>query len=284
MEPVLNQTCSAVFYFCVAVFALLAGCAIAPEPDMPEGLIDQKVELVGRINESPTDLDAHADLLRLQIRDGDAEGAQATCFHALKHNGADYRAHLLSAQFYRWQVDLISAEKSLLAARDLAPTRLEPRVALSALYHQTYMEEAELEERRVAFTLAEPAWREEFRLDYAYACAQLGRDDQATELVLPLAGNGDARKESRSRAFALLAEINLREERFDAVATSLQAACKLTPAEHGYVQLAARMATVLDQPEALAGLFDEALSTQDAAEARWAALFGKWMLQVRADV
>lgn len=131
---------------------LLAGCTIMPDEQdpLPEGVTDPKEELVAHLKDNPNDLDSHADLLRLQIKDGDVEGAQTTVGHALKHNGGDYRAHLLAAQFHRWQQDLISAEKSLLTARDLAPGKLEPRVALGGLYNQTYLEDEELEQRRIA--------------------------------------------------------------------------------------------------------------------------------------
>jgi hypothetical protein len=265
----------------LAVLVLLAGCAIAPEQELPEGVVDQKADLVSRIKDAPDDLDAHADLLRMQIRDGDVEGAEATVSHALKHNGTDYRAHLLAAQHHRWQGDLIGAEKSLLAARDMAPQKLEPRVALSGLYHQTYLEEEELEQRRIAYELADPAYRAELLLDYAYACAQLGRDAKARELIHPLADDSAADADSRSRAHALLCETALRAGEQGAAIDHLLAARKLSPEENGLILMAARLVSVVEEPAALSTLFDETLASQDTAEARWGALFGKWMLAVR---
>jgi hypothetical protein len=181
---------------------LLAGCTITPEdPDeLPEGYADPKEDLVEHLKDHPNDLDSHADLLRMQIKDGDAEGAGTTVGHALKHNGGDYRAHLLAAQFHRWQADLISAEKSLLTARDLAPDKLEPRVALSGLYNQTYLEAEELEQRRIALELADATLRSEFLLDFAYANADLGHDDQAAALASQLLADGNALAGARWRA------------------------------------------------------------------------------------
>lgn len=269
-------------FYC-ALFILFSACTITPEgPDEPGDIVDQKQELVGRINESPADLEAHADLLRLQIRDGDVEGAEATVSHALKHNGADFRAHMIAAQYHRWQADLISAERSLFTARDLAPQRLEPRVALSGLYHQCYLEEAELEQRRVALELAEPALRDEFALDLAYALAQLGRDEQAMPLARQIIANEGGLAENRGKAHSLLAEIALRRGDGAGAIEQLAAAIKLRPKEPGLVQFAARLVTAVEDPVALDSLFESTLATQDVLEARWAALFGKWMLSVRA--
>lgn len=267
---------------CVLLLCATA-CTLTPEgPDEPGNIVDQKQELVGRINDSPTDLEAHADLLRLQIRDGDLEGAEATVSHALKHNGADFRAHMLAAQYHRWQADLISAERSLFTARDLAPNRLEPRVALSGLYHQCYLEEAELEQRRIALELAEPALREEFTLDLAYALSQLGRDEQAEALARPMIADQQARADNRGKAHSLLAEIALRKGDGATAIAQLAAAIKLRPKEAGLIQFAARLVTAVEEPAALSAVFDDTLATQDVLEARWAALFGKWMLSVRA--
>ncbi len=261
---------------------LMAGCTLVPEPpEEPGEVVDQKQELVERIKDTPTDIEAHADLLRLQIRDGDAEGAEATVSHALKFNGTDYRSHLLAAQYHRWQSDLLSAEKSLLTARDLAPQRLEPRVALSGLYHQTYLEAEELEQRRITLELADPTFRDEFMLDLAYASAQLGRDAQAAELATRLVANTAAAAEARSRAHALLSEIALRSADDKTAIEQLVAARKLRPAEAGLVQYAARLVTAVEDPTGLQAVFDDTLATQDVLEARWAALFGKWMLAVR---
>jgi hypothetical protein len=266
----------------VAVIAilLLAGCAVAPQYEMPDGIVDPKHELVERIREAPGDLAAHADLLRLQIRDGDELGAAATVHHALRHNGTDFRAHLLAAQYHRWQADLISAERSLLTARDMAPQRLEPRVALSGLYHQAYLEDEELEQRRVAYELADASFREEFLLDYAWAAAQLGRDEQAVELANELLNSSPSR-EYESRAHVLLSELALRAGDEGAAVDHLLKARRMRPREDGLVQFAARLVSAVEDGSKLAPLFDETLATQDTPEARWAALFGKWMLAVR---
>jgi len=262
---------------------LLAGCTIMPDEQdpLPEGVTDPKEELVAHLKDNPNDLDSHADLLRLQIKDGDVEGAQTTVGHALKHNGGDYRAHLLAAQFHRWQQDLISAEKSLITARDLAPGKLEPRVALGGLYNQTYLEDEELEQRRIALELADPALRPEFLLDYAYACADLGRDDKALELANALLAEKDAPPERRSRAHALLCELALRRELETEAVNHLLEALKLQPDYEGLVQYAARLVTAVRDGKGLEPVFDRTLETQDRVELRWAALFGKWMLGVQ---
>lgn len=268
--------------FAILALMILAGCSVAPQYEMPDGVTDPKHELVERIRETPGDIDSHADLLRLQIRDGDMEGAAGTVSHALKHNGSDFRAHLLAAQYHRWQADLISAEKSLLAARDMAPQRLEPRVALSALYHQAYLEEEELEQRRLAFELADADLREEFLLDYAFAASQLGRDSLSAELARKLIGDGAAPRYA-SRAHALLCELALRGGDDEGAISHLLQAQKLQPREDGLVQFAARLVSAVEDGTALEPLFDETLANQDTPESRWAALFGKWMLAVRKD-
>jgi hypothetical protein len=264
----------------LAVLLVLAGCAIAPEPDMPEGVVDPKIELVERIKDTPTDLDAHADLLRLQIRDGDREGAEATYFHVLKHNGMDYRAHLLAAQYHRWQLDLLSAETSLLTARDMAPEKLEPRVALGELYREAFLEKEELEQRRIASELAEPAYRDEFLLDLAYACERVHEDERAVGLATALANNTATRAELRSLAFTLNSKLRLRAANEPASVEAMIAAYNLAPNQDSLVRRAARMATVVKDRKTLTPLFDNVLETRDTAEARWAALFGKWTIAV----
>ena len=263
---------------------LLSGCTIVPDDpeQMPEGYNDPKEDLVAHLKDNPDDLDSHADLLRMQIKDGDVEGAGTTVSHVLKHNGGDYRAHLLAAQLHRWQADLITAEKSLLTARDLAPEALEPRVALSSLYNQTYLEDEELKQRRIAVDLAGDAYRAEFVLDYAYACATLGDDTRAAEFANQLLADEDAPPERLSRAQVLLCEIALRAEReADAIAHMLEA-LKHQPDYDGLQQYAARMVTAVGDAQALEPVFDKTLETQDRVELRWAALYGKWMLAVKA--
>ncbi|MBZ0137859.1 MAG: hypothetical protein K8I27_15975 [Planctomycetes bacterium] len=264
---------------------LLAGCTIMPDDpeQMPEGYNDPKEDLVAHLKDNPDDLDSHADLLRMQIKDGDVEGANTTVSHALKHNGGDYRAHLLAAQLHRWQADLISAEKSLLVARDLAPEALEPRVALSSLYNQTYLEAEELTQRRVAVDLAGAEFRSEFVLDYAYAAAALGNDAQAGEFANALLAEDDAPPDRLSRAHVLLCEIALRADRETDAVNQLLEALKHQPDYDGLQQYAARMVTAVSDAKALAPVFDKTLETQDRVELRWAALFGKWMLAVKAS-
>ena len=266
------------------ILLLLAGCTITPEdPDeLPEGYVDPKEDLVEHLKDNPNDLDSHADLLRMQIKDGDAEGAGTTVGHALKHNGGDYRAHLLAAQFHRWQADLISAEKSLLTARDLAPGALEPRVALSGLYNQTYLEAEELEQRRIALELADPELRPEFLLDFAYANADHGHDDEAAKLAAQLLADTAAPAGRRSRAHVLMCEISLRAAREKDAIAHLLSALKLEPESDGLLQYAARLVTAVEDGAEFAPIFDKTLETQDRAEPRWAALFGKWMLAVQA--
>lgn len=264
--------------------AVFSGCTIVPDSSaepLPEGVSDPKEDLVAHLKDNPDDLESHADLLRLQIKDGDVEGAGTTVGHALKHNGEDYRAHLLAAQYHRWQADLISAEKSLLTARDLAPQRLEPRVALSGLYNQTYLETEELEQRRIAFELADPRLRAEFLLDYAYACAELGRDDKAAQLAKELVAM-DAPPDTLSRGHVLLCEIALRENREDDAVAHIVNAHKLCPDYEGIIQYAARLVTTVLDGTPLRRMFEQTLDTQDKPELRWAALFGQWMLAVKA--
>lgn len=263
---------------------LLAGCTIVPDdPDaLPEGYSDPKEELVEHLKDNPNDLDTHADLLRMQIKDGDVEGASTTVAYAIKHNGGDYRAHMLAAQFHRWQADLISTEKSLLTARDLAPQALEPRVALSGLYNQTYLEAEELEQRRIAVELADTPYRSEFVLDYAYALAALGRDSAAAEAANVLISEADAPAGRLSRAHVLLCEIALRADREKDAVEELLKALKLQPDYDGLLQYAARMVTAVNDAAPLGPVFEATLQTQDRVELRWAALFGKWMLAVKA--
>lgn len=266
-----------------ALLLLLAGCTLTPaeQDPLPEGVSDPKEELVEQIKDNPTDLDSHADLLRMQIKDGDTEGARTTVAHALKFNGGDFRSHLLAAQYHRWQGDLISAEKSLLTSRDMEPAKLEPRVALSGLYNQTYLEEEELEQRRIALELSDPAFKPEFTVDYAYAAAALGREDKASELAKKLISEKDAPADRLSRAHILLCELALRAENEDEAISQLLKARALQPNYEGIVQYAARMVTGVSDGSALEPMFDETLATQDRAEMRWAALFGKWMLAIQ---
>lgn len=267
----------------LACVLLLGACTVVPEEELPEGVEDPKQDLVAHILDNPSDLDAHADLLRLQVRDGDAEGARTTVGHALKHNGTDFRSHLLAAQYHRWQVDLINAEKSLLTARDLAPRRLEPRVALGSLYHQTYLETDELEQRRLAVELADPALRPEFSLDLAYAAALQGKDEQAEALAKPLSEDAANNAAVRSRAWLLLCETALRRGDEAAAADACRKAFELRPTETGLVQYAARLCTVVSAEvngQTLQPVFDKVLETQDVAESRWAALYGKWISTV----
>ena len=262
---------------------LLAGCTLTPaeNDELPAGVSDPKEELVAHIKDNPEDLDSHADLLRLQIKDGDVEGAGTTVAHALKFNGGDYRAHLLAAQFHRWQGDLISTEKSLITARDMAPAKLEPRVALAALYNQTYLEEDELEQRRIALELAEPQFKAEFMVDYAYAAAALGQTDKARELADQLIADKNAPAERLSRAHVLLCELALNDGKEDDAIKQLVQAQKLQPDYEGLVQYAARLVTAVSDGAALEPIFVKTLETQDRAEMRWAALFGSWMLDVQ---
>ena len=262
---------------------ILGGCTLTPQEQDPlsEGVSDPKEDLVAYIKDNPDDLDSHADLLRLQIKDGDAEGAGTTVAHALKFNGGDYRSHLLAAQYHRWQGDLISAEKSLLTARDLSPASLEPRVALAALYNQTYLETEELEQRRIALDLADPQYKPEFKVDYAYAASALGQADKAKELATELIAEKNSPADRLSRAHVLLCELALNARDEDEAIQHLLAARKLQPDYEGIVQYAARMVTAVHDGGALEPMFDETLATQDRAEMRWAALFGKWMLDVQ---
>ncbi|MCC6464831.1 MAG: hypothetical protein IT463_05770 [Planctomycetes bacterium] len=258
----------------LATAGLLAGCYAAQEQPLPDEVSDPKLDLVAHIRDNPQDLDAHADLLRLQIRAGDAEGAKGTVAHARKYNPQDFRALLLQAQYDRWQTDLLGAEKSLLAARDLAPDRLEPRVALAGLYNQTYLEGAELEQRRVALELCDAALRPEFALDYAFALAQMGRDGDARKAAEALVAGS-------ARAHLLLAELALLAGTDAGAVEHTLAAVALEPAEPGNLQFAARLVCAVEDPAGLKPVFDGALAGQDRAEVRWTALFGLWMLAVR---
>lgn len=258
----------------VAAASLLAGCYAAQEQPLPDEVSDPKLDLVAHITEHPDDLDAHADLLRLQIKAGDVEGAKGTAAHARKHNPKDFRALLLQAQYDRWQTDLLGAEKALLAARDMAPDRLEPRVALAGLYNQTYLEAAELEQRRLVLELSDADLRAEFALDYAFALAQQGRDDEARKAAQPLLAGG-------ARVHLLVAELDLRAGNGPGALDHALAALALEPSETGNLQFAARMVCAVDEPARLKPAFEAALAGQDRAEPRWAALFGLWMLAVR---
>ncbi len=256
---------------------LPAGCIVPGAPDESDlnAVDDNAVVLVDRIKDKPTDLEAHADLLRLQIQRGDAEGARGTVEHAMFHNPGDFRAPLLAAQFYRWQLDLITAEKMLLKSRDLAPAAVEPRIALAALYSECALEEQELQQRRIVTELAEAAFRAEFELDYAYALSHAGRPAEAAQAarrVVDAAGAGKA----RARAWILLAQLALDAGEEAACLTTALEARKADIRERGPLRFLARLAGALQNPEPLLKSFDEALATQEDPEARFAALFGAW--------
>lgn len=258
---------------------LLTACTLPNEEPLPDGVTDQRADLVERIKDSPTDLDAHADLLRMQIKSGDRAGAETTVAHALKHNAKDFRAHLLEAQYHRWQLDLITTEKALLKARGLAPDRLEPCVALAGLYNQAYLDAEELRLRKIALELCGPELRPEFMLDLAY-CHWGQRDAEAAEkLAASLASLGEAPAGLRARNQLLLAEIQL--NRGAKAAEHIAAAFALAPEDSGTLQFAARAATLLEDPSPLRPLFDQTLAGKDRAELRWTALFGLWTLSLR---
>lgn len=270
----------AAFVSLCALWLLLSGCVGPQEQPLPEGVNDPREDLVERIKEKPEDLDAHADLLRLQIKSGDVIGADATVAHALKYSPRDFRAHLLAAQFHRWQLDLINAEKALITARDLAPDRLEPRVALAGLYNQAYLEANELEQRRKAVELADARLRPEFALDLAYSLAALLQTEEASRLAAELVADKSTPAGLRARAHLLLAEIGLRTQDEAAATSNLKAAFVLDKEDTGTLQFAARAITLLKKPAELGSVFDETLAGKDRAELRWTALFGEWMLAI----
>lgn len=257
----------------------LASCTLPNEEPLPDGVTDQRADLVDHIKDNPTDLDAHADLLRMQIKSGDRAGAETTVAHALKHNAKDFRAHLLEAQYHRWQLDLITTEKALLKARGLAPDRLEPCVALAGLYNQAYLDAEELQLRKVALELCGPELKPEFILDLAY-CHWAQRDAASAEkLSATLAALGESPAGLRSRNQLLQAEIQL--NRGGKAADHIAAAFALAPEDPGTLQFAARAATLLDDAAPLRPLFEQTLAGKDRAELRWTALFGLWTLALR---
>jgi hypothetical protein len=268
----------------MAWLLFLASCTLPGEQPLPEGVTDTRANLVDHIKDNPTDLDAHADLLRMQIKSGDRAGAETTVAHALKHNPRDFRAHLLEAQYHRWQLDLITTEKALLKARATAPERLEPCVALAGLYNQTYLDTEELALRRVALELCPPELRPEFTLDLAYCLWGQGNAAAATPLAAALAGQTDTPPGLRARNRLLQAEMALAGGTGTEAAGHIAAAFALVPEDGGVLQFAARAATVLDDPAPLAPLFEQTLAGHDRAELRWTALFGHWMLALRKSV
>lgn len=270
---------------CILNFAFLmvSGCILPGEDPEPPPGGDPLAAYVDTLKDNPTDIEAHANLLREQIKRGDVEGAQSTVAHALFHIPKDFRAHMLAAQFHRWQYDFLSAEKQLVAARELSPASVEPRLALAALYRDAMMEREELEQRRLAVELVSPEFRAELDLDYAFSLAQAGDANAASEAarrVIDAKGAGN----SRFRAWILLGQIALdgsREE--DAVAAAL-AARKEAPKERGPVRFAARLAGALQNPEPLLALFDEVLAKQEDPDSRFFALFGAWTATTRLAI
>ncbi|MBX3475279.1 MAG: hypothetical protein KF754_12915 [Planctomycetes bacterium] len=265
----------------VLLFSLLflAGCTMPQEEPLPDGVTDQRADLVERIKDNPTDLDAHADLLRMQIKSGDRVGAEATVAHALKNNSRDFRSHLLEAQYHRWQLDLITTEKSLLRARTLAPDRLEPCVALAGLYNQAYLDAEELQLRRVALELATPELRPEFLLDLAYCLWQQRQGAEASTIAAALAADKAIPPGLRARSLLLQCELALNGDA-KAAGEHLSAAFALTPEDPAVLQFAARAVVVMADPGPLRAMFDQTLAGKDRAELRWTALFGIWMLEL----
>ncbi len=263
--------------FCILnlAFFVVSGCMLPGEaPDPPPGgdPLDAYVET---LKDHPTDMEAHANLLREQIKRGDVEGARGTVTHALFHCGKDFHAHFLAAQFHRWQYDFLSAEKSLIEARELAPSSVEPRVALAALYRDTMLEREELEQRKLAVDLVEKKYKPELALDYAFALAQAGEPlaaGDAARSVIVAEGAG----QSRFRAWILLGQIALDAgKEGEAVAAALEAR-KEAPTERGPVRFAARLAGALQNPEPLLAMFDDVLAKQEDPDCRFFALFGAW--------
>jgi len=258
--------------------ALVSSCALPGEEPLPDGMSDNRADLVGHIRDNPNDIDAHADLLRMQIKSGDVEGAMATVSHVLKHNERDFRAHLLDAQFQRWQLNLLGAEAGLRKARDIAPERLEPCVALAGLYNQSYLQREEVRIREIAAGLAPVELRAEFLLDLGLCHWQVRDAERAATLNADDAGIPAA---VRARALVMRAEMALGRGGSGDAAGYIRAAFRLDPENTGILQFAARAVTVLDDPAPLGELFDETLAGKDRAELRWTALFGHWMLAVR---
>lgn len=266
-----------------SAFFIVSGCILpGEEPDPPPGG-DPLAAYVDTLKDNPTDIEAHANLLREQIKRGDAEGAQATVTHALFHCGKDFRAHLLAAQYHRWQYDFLSAEKELVLARELAPGNVEPRLALAALYRDAMMEREELEQRKLAVALVDPKFKAELELDYAVALAQAGETQLALEAarrVVDAEGAGN----SRFRAWVLLGQLALDAGREDEAVSCALAARKEAPRERGPVRFAARLAGALQNPEPLLALFEEVLAKQEDPDSRFFALFGAWTAATRLAI
>lgn len=264
-------------------FCAVSGCILPGEDPEPPPGGDPLAAYVDTLKDNPTDIEAHANLLREQIKRGDVEGAQATVSHALFHISKDFRSHMLAAQFHRWQYDFLSAEKQLVEARELSPSNVEPRLALAALYRDALLEREELEQRRLAVALVAPEFKAELDLDYAFSLAQAGEGKAASEAaqrVIDAKGAGN----SRFRAWILLGQIALdggREE--DAVAAAL-AARKEAPKERGPVRFAARLAGALQNPEPLLALFEDVLAKQEDPDSRFFALFGAWTATTKLAV
>ncbi|MEE9312794.1 MAG: hypothetical protein V3V10_10340 [Planctomycetota bacterium] len=267
------------------IMICLSSCTIAPdEPDQLESSNDPKIELVERIKDNPTDITAHADLMQMQKRSGDAKGARITVAHAIKYMPDDFRTWMIAAEFYRWQNELLDAEKALLKSRDLEPTRLEPRVALSGLYSNAYLEAEELEQRELAIQLADESVRPELQLDLAYATVGLGKLERGKELAIALAANESASDAARSRAHVLLVELSLRA---DDEPTAIQHALKAwryQPRYQGLIQYCARLVTVVQNGSELAVVFKATLESLDRMEHRWAALFGLWSIDIQRSI
>jgi hypothetical protein len=264
-------------------FGVVSGCILPGEaPDPPPGgdPLDAYVET---LKDHPTDMDAHASLLREQIKRGDVEGARGTVTHALFHCGKDFHAHFLAAQFHRWQYDFLSAEKSLIEARELAPANVEPRVALAALYRDTMLEREELEQRKLAVELIEKKFKPELDLDYAYSLAQAGEAQAAGDAarrVIIAEGAG----QSRFRAWILLGQLALDAgKESEAVAAALEAR-KEAPTERGPIRFAARLAGALQNPQPLLALFDDVLAKQEDPDSRFFALFGAWTASTKLAI
>lgn len=280
-EQVTAAKARAPLWLLVVLWLLLAACTMPQEEPLPDGVTDQRADLVERIKDNPTDMDAHADLLRMQIKSGDKVGAESTVAHAIKNNSKDFRAHLLEAQFHRWQLDLITTEKALLKARVIAPDRLEPCVALAGLYNQTYLEAEELKLREVAFSLATPDLKPEFALDLAYCHWQRLDAVNAGKYANGLGTDKANAAGLRARTCLLLAEVAMQGQEWPVACAKLNEAFALTPEDVAVLQFAARAATVVEGPAALKGVFEQTLVGKDRAELRWTALFGLWTLALR---
>ncbi|MCC6574502.1 MAG: hypothetical protein IT462_12000 [Planctomycetes bacterium] len=256
---------------------LLASC-VAPDPlEAPEG--DKAAELVARLKDHPTDVEASADLLRIQMERSDAEGARLTVEHTMFHCSGDFRAYLLAAQYHRWQLDLLTAEKELRKARELVPLRVEPRVALAALYRDAALDTDELIQREAAVQLADDATRAELLLDLIYTRATGGQAQRALDQARALA-NSAAPSLVRCRAWLLISELALDASDETSAVAALLEARKLEPRDRSVVRFAARLAAALANPAPLRAMFEDVLAKQEDPEARFGALFGLWTTDV----